>query len=78
MKNVLIISNSRLDRDPRIQRQIDALEGNYSVETLGVSDSKRKKIKHFELKEKGVKALFLYIVMGISNSQSNHTDHSLV
>ena len=38
MKKVLIISNSRLDRDPRILRQIRFLRDEYEVFAMGLSD----------------------------------------
>ena len=52
-KNVLIISVSCLDRDPRIQRQIQAYEGDYNIETLGVYPA-NEKIKNFQIRTRKV------------------------
>ncbi len=38
-KNILIISYSYLQRDPRILRQIYSLKNNYNIQTIGLTDS---------------------------------------
>ena len=51
MKNILIISYSRLDRDPRIQRQIKTFNNTFNIETIGLSPA-NDLIKNF-LPKKG-------------------------
>lgn len=47
MNNVLIISYSPLNRDPRVLRQIEVLKDNYSIETIGLVGSNVENVKHF-------------------------------
>lgn len=39
-KNILIIANSHLNKDPRILRQVRALENDYNIYTIGLSSVK--------------------------------------
>jgi hypothetical protein len=72
MKTVLIISYSSLHRDPRILRQIQALEGNYKIVTIGytpaLSDCISGEITHYTVNRprrstfpEKIKRLFQYI-----------------
>lgn len=48
-KTILILSESFLENDPRIQRQITALQSTYNIITCGFSKSNRTGIKDFPL-----------------------------
>ena len=50
MKNMLIISYSRLDRDPRIQRQINTFKDFFEIETIGLTPANTS-IKNFVFKK---------------------------
>jgi hypothetical protein len=49
MKKILILSYSHLSSDPRIIRQINALNQNYIVETCGYSAPNEKNIKFYPI-----------------------------
>jgi len=49
VKTVLIISYSLLHRDPRILRQVQALEQNYKITTIGYTPIKNDSIIHYPL-----------------------------
>ena len=49
MKTVLIISYSPLHSDPRINRQIKALKGNYNLITIGFTKIPDDTIKHYSI-----------------------------
>ena len=53
MRNMLIISNSPLERDPRIQRQINTFCNDFSIETLGLTPA-NDKIKNYKLYNWGI------------------------
>lgn len=49
MTRLLILSFSELIRDPRVQRQIDLLEGRYEVITAGFGPSPHPSVEHVEI-----------------------------
>jgi hypothetical protein len=48
-KNILIIANSHLNKDPRILRQVSALENEYHIYTIGFSPVKNDIINLVDL-----------------------------
>lgn len=48
-KNILVISYSPLDRDPRIQRQICALKENCTIQTVGFTNPNVEGVDFFEI-----------------------------
>lgn len=44
MKKILILSNSPLNRDPRIQRQIRSLESDYCIIACGINDPENSNV----------------------------------
>lgn len=50
MRKALIISFTKLDNEPRVQRQIASLEENYQLDTMGFADPQKENIyKHFSI-----------------------------
>lgn len=50
-KQVLIICFSQLYRDPRVLRQIESLKADYTISTVGYSDSRHEGIENYTIKK---------------------------
>lgn len=71
-RNILVVSNSTIQSDPRVRRQIDWLvDDGASVEVLGRGPQHRPDlVEHFEIGERGVIArLFCYFVLPFSHRE---------
>jgi glycosyltransferase involved in cell wall biosynthesis len=51
MNSLLILSFSRLERDPRVQRQISLLADRYEVTTAGFGPAPHPRVRHLEIDE---------------------------